>query len=295
MENKDKYVAVVGSINIDMTITSQRWPKPGETLIGDSREKFLGGKGANQAVAAARAGSNVKMIGCVGNDAEGFEALKNLEINGVDTTSCNTLDDNSTGLAVITVCMGDNTIIVLPGANSKVSVDHVTKHLSVLDQAEIVLLQLEIPISTVKFVVDYCYNHDIPVVLNPAPFHEMTRMLYEKISYLTPNEHEASLMFPEANNRKEIFNKFGNKLIMTLGDQGVAFMNNNAIKIVSGQPVEVIDSTGAGDTFNGYLAASLAQGLSIEESILLANKAAGISVTIKGAQKGMPYIRDIKI
>jgi len=293
MRRLNGYVAIVGSINMDLVVTSPRWPKPGETLLGGSRANFFGGKGANQAVAASRAGAEVRMIGCVGDDADGTAALENLRKNGVDTQGCTRLKDSATGLAVITVSKGDNTIIVVPGANRRVSVDYVSRHLDILDGAAVVLMQLEIPIETVRFVLEYCSRNKIPVVLNPAPYHDSVQELQKTAAYITPNEHEASLMFPEAKSQEEMFRAAGSRLVMTLGKHGAAYMKEGEIKVVPEYPAEVVDTTGAGDTFNGVLAASLSRELSLDDAVKAANKAAGMSVSVHGAQEGMPYLEDI--
>lgn len=289
----DVYVAVVGSINMDLVVSSERWPKPGETLLGSSRENFFGGKGANQAVAASRAGAYVRMIGCVGDDSDGTAVLDNLSNNGVDITSCARLKDSTTGLAVITVCQGDNTIIVVPGANSLLSPDYLKTQLDVIRKASVVLLQMEIPLESVLFTAKFCKEHGVPLILNPAPYNDAARDIIQSAAYITPNEHEAALLFPDKKTLDQQFEEAGERLIMTLGSQGAAYYCDGAIHQVPAEGDLVVDTTGAGDTFNGVLAACFSRGMLLDDAVRYANRASGLSVQKKGAQEGMPYLETV--
>ena len=188
-------LAVVGSINMDMTVTAERIPLKGETLRGDSLHYIPGGKGANQAVAMAKLGAKVEMFGCVGDDANGTRLLENFKKVGVETGHIKVLEGVPTGIAMITVGENDNTIIVVPGANGKVDRDYIDRIKEELKTFDMVVLQQEIPLDTVYYVVDFCYDNQIPVVLNPAPASNVPLEVIEKVTYVTPNEHEAVLIF----------------------------------------------------------------------------------------------------
>ena len=190
-------LAVVGSINMDMTVTAERIPLKGETLRGDSLHYIPGGKGANQAVAMAKLGAKVEMFGCVGDDANGTRLLENFKKVGVETGHIKVLEGVPTGIAMITVGENDNTIIVVPGANGKVDRDYIDRIKEELKTFDMVVLQQEIPLDTVYYVVDFCYDNQIPVVLNPAPASNVPLEVIEKVTYVTPNEHEAVLIFGE--------------------------------------------------------------------------------------------------
>ena len=175
-------LAVVGSINMDMTVTAERIPLKGETLRGDSLHYIPGGKGANQAVAMAKLGAKVEMFGCVGDDANGTRLLENFKKVGVETGHIKVLEGVPTGIAMITVGENDNTIIVVPGANGKVDRDYIDRIKEELKTFDMVVLQQEIPLDTVYYVVDFCYDNQIPVVLNPAPASNVPLEVIEKVT-----------------------------------------------------------------------------------------------------------------
>lgn len=279
-------VLVIGSINADQVVVTDSVPKKGETVIGKTFTVVPGGKGANQAVAASRLGSKTDFIGCVGNDSNGDFLLDNFKKNNISTDGVKRVDTN-TGVACITVNDNDNSIIVVPGANFFVNIHMIEENIQRIKSAKIVLLQLEIPKDTVEFIIDICYENNIKVLLNPAPFLELKRSTIDKVTYLTPNETEAKLLFG-TDNYEELVKRYPNKLIITLGDKGAIF--NDGIKnvIVPAREVEVVDTTGAGDTFNGAFASRIISGFSVLESIIYANKAASIKITKLGAQDGMP-------
>ncbi|GEM01086.1 ribokinase [Halolactibacillus halophilus] len=274
---KQKQVTVIGSINLDMVTTSDRIPHQGETMMGTGFNTVPGGKGANQAVAAARLGADVTMIGCVGDDPFGKVLIENLQREGVLTDYVEPVTDVPSGVATILVSDGDNRIIVTPGANDYVTPTYVEKYLDVIDQSNIVVLQLEIPLKTIEYVTGYCYRHNIPVILNPAPIQEVPDDVLKQVTYVTPNETEVTSL----DVGKE-------KLIVTEGKQGVRYFQNGKVQHVPGFNVTVEDTTGAGDTFNGALAVYLAENHSLKEAIIFANAAAALSVRKFGAQGGMP-------
>ena len=258
-------LAVVGSINMDMTVTAERIPLKGETLRGDSLHYIPGGKGANQAVAMAKLGAKVEMFGCVGDDANGTRLLENFKKVGVETGHIKVLEGVPTGIAMITVGENDNTIIVVPGANGKVDRDYIDRIKEELKIFDMVVLQQEIPLDTVYYVVDFCYDNQIPVVLNPAPASNVPLEVIEKVTYVTPNEHEAVLIFGEEYSTEDLLREYPEKLIITQGSRGViTCLKNGEILSVPARKANVADTTGAGDTLNGAFALQRAKGADMD-------------------------------
>lgn len=288
-------LAVVGSINVDMTVTAERIPLKGETLRGDSIRYIPGGKGANQAVAMAKLGAEVEMFGCVGDDENGQRMLNNLKQVGVKTEHIKVVEKEPTGIAMITVGDNDNTIVVVPGANARVDkayVDEVKEYLSACDM---IVLQHEIPLETVHYVVEFCAEHQIPVVLNPAPAAAVPMEIIEKVTYLTPNEHEAVLIFGDQMSTEEILKKYPEKLIITQGSRGVSTcLKSGEILTVPARPAKVADTTGAGDTLNGAFSVQRAAGADMEQALIYANTAASLSTEKFGAQSGMPTAEEVE-
>ena len=288
-------LAVVGSINMDMTVTAQRIPGKGETLLGESVSYIPGGKGANQAVAMAKLGAQVEMFGCVGDDSAGERMLANLWEQGVETARIKRIAGVPTGVALITVAENDNTIVVVPGANAKVDVAYVKEIQEQLVQQDIVVLQQEIPLETVYYVVRFCHEHHIPVLLNPAPATSVPADIIEKVTWLTPNEHEAVLIFGKERSVEDILKAYPGKLVITQGSKGVSTWTvQKGMCTVPSRKSNVVDTTGAGDTLNGAFAVRMAAGDSIEEALLYANVAAGLSVEKFGAQSGMPTAAEVE-
>lgn len=287
-------VMVIGSINLDQVVITKNVPALGETLMGIDYKAVPGGKGANQAIAASRLGAHVSFVGCVGDDANGTFLIDNFVKNNVDISSIIKRKDVPTGIAAIRVCQGQNSIIVVPGANFTADKDLIDQHLNKILQAKIVLLQLEIPYETVKYIVDVCYQHHIPVILNPAPAHKLDMDIINKVTYLTPNEHEAEMIFG-SDDYEALVAKYPNKLIITLGDKGAIFNDDYKTVKVEAYQVPVVDTTGAGDTFNGALAVKLISGSSIVDSIKFANKASAFKIQKTGAQTGMPTKKEMEL
>jgi len=286
MMDKPK-VTVIGSINMDMVTTTSRIPEKGETLIGEGFKMVPGGKGANQAVAAARLGADVTLIGRVGDDHFGEILTEQLVKEGVSVTGVEPVTDESSGVATILLAEQDNRIMVTPGANNHVIPKYVTDYISIIKQSDIVLLQLEIPLQTIEYVTGYCKREGIPVILNPAPAQLLSDSLLSNVSHVTPNETEALQI-------TENIAGFEDKMIVTLGEAGVRYMLDQTEVIVPGFPVDPIDTTGAGDTFNGALAVALAKGEEMEQAISYANAAAALSVLHFGAQGGMPNAASVE-
>ncbi len=283
---------VVGSINVDLVFTSEIRPKAGETVMGSTFSTIPGGKGANQAVAASKLGASSCMVGCIGNDQNGEFSINNLNLMNVDTSCIKKTDNAPTGVANIVVAENDNSIIVIAGANYEITKEDIDNCKDVILSADIVLLQLEIPLDVVEYTANLCRKNNVKVLLNPAPAVELPKTLIENATYITPNEHELNIILGKQNNVDETIKMYPNKIIVTMGSKGVKYFDGREMKIVSSYNVEVVDTTGAGDTFCGGLAAALVRGESLEESIKFANKAAAISITKLGAQSGMPTLEE---
>lgn len=289
-----KKLAVVGSINIDQTVTAERIPLKGETLPGVNLRYIPGGKGANQAVAMAKLGAQVEMFGCVGDDENGRKMVENLSANGVETGHIKVAAGVPTGIAIITVGDHDNTIIVVEGANGLVDRAYIDSIKDVLLGYDMVALQHEIPLDTVHYVVDLCAEHDIPVLLNPAPAAEVPMDIIEKVTYLTPNEHEAVLIFGRERSTEELLKAYPEKLIITQGSRGVSVgLAGGQVLNVPARKAEVVDTTGAGDTLNGAFCVKVVQGCGIVEALQYANAASSLSIGKFGAQSGMPTAEEL--
>lgn len=286
-------VTVIGSSSMDLVVTSNIRPGAGETVLGESFKTVPGGKGANQAVAAARLGADVSMIGCVGEDHYGKAILENFKSNGVSVENMKPVTGSDSGTAHIILAEGDNSIVVVKGANDCITPDYVEKAKEKIKEADIVLIQQEIPEETVEYVAQLCQELKVPLLLNPAPARPLKAEVIEQVSYITPNEHEAALLF-EGKEKEEVLKQYPNKLFITEGKQGVRYFNGEKEVLVPSYQVETIDTTGAGDTFNAALAVALAEGMGFEKGIQFANRAASLSVTKFGAQGGMPTRKEVE-
>jgi len=288
-------IAVVGSLNIDMTVTAPRIPAKGETILGHALHFIPGGKGANQAVALGRLGADVTMYGCVGDDDFGRQVVANLEAQSVDAKPVKVLPNQTTGIALITVGDNDNSIVVVPGANWAVDKDYIDSVKVDLMKADLVILQLEIPLATVAYVIDLCDQANIDVILNPAPAQRLPEDLIAKVRYITPNEHEAAIVFESSEDYKQLLSRYPDQLIITQGSAGVSIADTEGnIHTIPASPAKVVDTTGAGDTFNGAFAFALANQQPVLEALKFANTAAGLSTEKFGAQGGMPTLDQVK-
>jgi ribokinase len=284
-------ITVIGSINMDIAIKTDIFPKQGETVLGNLFTTIPGGKGANQAVAAARLGSQVQMIGAVGKDSFGQELYTNLKNENIQVDSI-VKTDSYTGIANILLHDQDNRIIVVPGANFDVTKDVVDANLESIKKSKLVMMQLEIPVETIEYVLDVCQRLEIPVLLNPAPAANFKREWIDKVTFLTPNETECEVMFGA--NYETVLKHYPNKIIVTLGGDGAAYHNGSQIVRIAGFKTTAIDTTGAGDTFNGAFAHAYTTGSSIDAAVYFANIGASISVEKFGAQGGMPSLNEVK-
>ena len=284
-----RHIVVVGSLNMDLVTQADRFATPGETLLGQHFNTFMGGKGANQAVAAARLGAKVSLIGAVGDDAFGAELLQGLRHEGVHHDAVVVLPHHHTGIASITVADADNHIIVVAGANHALTPAHILAQADTIRAADVVLCQLEIPLATVHTVAQLCHEAQVPFMLNPAPAQPLPDSLWPYINYLTPNEHELDLIsqVPNTADMAERLSALPTTVVMTHGKRGAYYLNDQHQAVL--QPsfaVHAIDSTGAGDTFNAAFAVYLDQG--VADAVRHACAAGAMAVTQLGAQAGMP-------
>lgn len=283
-------ITVIGSINMDLVVQMDVFPKQGETVLGNLFTTVPGGKGANQAVAAARLGSQVKMLGAVGSDSFGTELRANLNEENINTSLVmNT--NGATGIANILLHESDNRIIVVPGANSKVTPEVIASAKTIIENSQLVVMQLEIPVETIEYSLKLCKELQVPVLFNPAPAANFNTKWMPYIDYLTPNETECELLF--GNDIEAALEKYPNQLIVTLGDNGARYFDGERHVHVKGYKTTAVDTTGAGDTFNGAFAHAVTNGQSIEEAVSFANIAASLSVEKFGAQGGMPKLEEV--
>lgn len=278
---------------MDLVVTSSRRPGAGETVLGDSFKTVPGGKGANQAVAAARLGAEVAMIGRVGDDAFGKDILENFRANAVNTQNVKPVTHLESGTAHIILAEGDNSIVVVEAANREVTPAYVDEAAEVIRDADIVLIQQEIPEETVVHVSTLCAEFGTPLLLNPAPARTLPQEVIDNAAYITPNEHEAEILF-QGMSPAQALRQYPNKLFITEGSKGVRYFDGTEEILVPTYKVEAIDTTGAGDTFNAAFAVALAEGKALQESIRFANRAASLSVTKFGAQGGMPTRNEVE-
>ncbi len=287
-------IAVVGSINMDMTVTAERIPGKGETLRGDDIRLIPGGKGANQAVAMAKLGAEVEMFGCVGSDNNGRILLQNLSQAGVETRHIKISDQSPTGIALITVAENDNTIIVVPGANGEVNRTYIDEIKPYLEAYDMVVLQYEIPLETIAYVIDFCAEKKIQTTFNPAPAAELPVGLIDKVTYCTPNEHEALRIFGDEQPIGQLLKRYPEKMIVTQGAKGVSVcLKSGEILSVPARPADVVDTTGAGDTLNGTFCVRMTAGDDPKTALFYANIAASLSTEKFGAQAGMPTAEEV--
>ena len=287
-------VLVVGSINMDLVVETRQFPRLGETLFAQRFATYPGGKGANQAVAAARLGAKVTMIGRVGNDAFGRQMRTTLAAEGIDARWVGVSESAATGVAAITVCEGENAILVVPGANDELSPQHLAAAEQAFVDADLVLAQLEVPMATVEAAAALAGAHGKPFILNPAPAVLLPTDLLGKVALLTPNEHELAVaLHGEPESWKPLLRTLPGKVVMTKGREGAYFADaSGALQHQPSYPVRAVDSTGAGDTFNGAIAAYWDLGLAAAARYACA--AAAIKVSKAGAQAGMPTRAEVE-
>ncbi len=287
-----KNVLVIGSLNADLVIYTNKIPKPGETIKGEKFEINCGGKGANQAIAVSKLGGKVKMLGCVGNDANGEMLINHCRSYGVDISGVKVCECN-TGVAVITVSNGDNSIILDGGANSLVTEQLIDQNIELFKWADYCLFQFEIPIRTVMHGARLAKSLGKTVIINPAPMCEFPRELLKYTDIITPNETECMTMLGREVTDykqaiKEIVDMGVKTVIITLGSNGCVYNDGDHIKSRDVVKSNVVDTTAAGDTFVAAVINSLAQGKNINEAVDFATYASSITVSRPGASKSIP-------
>jgi ribokinase len=299
-----KPIVVVGSINLDLVVGADRIPQVGETIIGNTFSTFYGGKGANQAVAAAKLGYSVSMVGNVGSDAFGTQLRNGLAEACVDTTYVNAVEGAS-GLALITTGRrGENNIVVVPGANGHLTPELLEKAAPLLERAGFFLAQLEIPLETVDYLAQFAERHNIPLMLDPAPARELSGKLLRRVSWITPNETETQeLLKTDIEDRDQDYYAAADRLLacgvtnvlLKLGSRGCVIAQGNLPKEhVPAFPVSAVDTTAAGDAFNAGFAVGLMRGLTVARCAIFASAVAAISVTRPGAQPSMPTGHEVE-
>jgi len=299
MMEKKPTIVVVGSLNMDIVVEADRPPLMGETVSGTQAHFIPGGKGANQAVAAARLGARTHMIGAVGDDAFGGELMAAMQKEGIATDSIKRVADVPTGIASILLSQGDNSIVVVAGANAHTLPEDIDRHLAILEAADAVLLQLEIPLETVVYTAQQAKRLGKTVILNPAPARALPDELLQLIDVLIPNESELYLLAGTPEGELELamqalLAKGVGCVVTTLGAAGAAYLQpGDPLGRVPGRKVKVVDTTGAGDSFNAGFAYALAGGNSVPEAIHFATRVAALAVTKLGAQQGMPTLREV--
>jgi ribokinase len=285
---KEPTITVIGSINMDLVVSVERRPEKGETIKGNMFTTMPGGKGANQAVSAARLGAMVNMIGMVGEDEFGKELKSKLQKEKINVEGVESKAGLSTGVAVITLADNDNSIVIISGANAAVTPDYISKHEDLIANSDIVLTQLEIPLETVEKAAEICQKHNIPFILNPAPAQDLPDSLLNLVTFLTPNQIEWESI--KANN-KEIKKE---QLIVTRGEEGVTFFDAKQEQSIPAYSVKPVDTTGAGDTFNGAFTYAIAKKENLHVACEFGSAAAALSITKTGAQTGMPTKEEIE-
>ena len=297
-----KKICIIGSIGYDLTTYMYQFPKAGETIVGKKFIQNPGGKGDNQAIAAARAGGDVTFIGAVGDDNYGELLKKSLEANKVKT-HLKIVPNMSSQIATILIDeTGENRIVIVPGANNFVDKKQIDNNFDIIKECDIILMQLEIPMETVEYVVDKFYELNKILILNPAPGAQLSDNIIKKCTYLTPNENEIGLItkmpYDTIDNiklaAKSLIDKGAQNVLVTLGEKGAYLKNKNEDIIIPTMKVKAVDTTGAGDCFNGVFAMYLALGKSVIESIKYANVASSISVTRPGTVPSLPYKEEVE-
>ena len=281
-------VVVVGSINMDLVTLAPRFAGPGETVLGERFLTVPGGKGANQAVAAARLGAEVTLIGALGDDALGEQLREGLAREGIALDHVSRIDDCGSGTASITVAGGENEIIVVPAANARVTPAQVEAAGDAIARADAVLVQMEIPLESVEATLRLGHRLGVPVILNPAPAQKLPTEWLKLARYVTPNQHELAILLGAdgAQDFRTLMRQAPGPVVLTRGGEGAWYREDGEPMHQSGFAVDVVDTTGAGDTFNGALAVFLHEGL--PQAVRKACAAAALSVTRLGAQGGMP-------
>lgn len=296
-----KNICVIGSLNMDLVVNVDTMPKPGQTLLGGNFKEVPGGKGANQAVAMARLEGNISMIGKVGNDSFGKTLIEALNDDNVNTNHVH-IANCSTGVAFITVDKNaQNAIVVAPGANFQLNKDDIDKNIDCIKNSDIVVIQLETPLETVKYALQVAKDLNKYTILNPAPAVKLDDEIIKNVDLLTPNETELEIISEiKIENEDDIIKaaskvieKGVKELIVTLGSKGSLYINEERSFFKSAYKVEAVDTTAAGDSFTGALAVALSNNKTMEEAMDFASKVGALSVMKEGAQSSLPTLKDV--
>ena len=297
-----KNICVIGSLNMDLVVNVDTMPKPGQTIIGSNFKEVPGGKGANQAVAMARLNGNVSMIGKVGEDGFGQTLINSLKNDKVDTTYIQT-SKGATGVALITVDKNaQNSIVVSPAANIQVKEDDIDNNIEAIKNSDIVVLQLETPLNTIKYALNKAKELNKYTILNPAPAVKLDDEIIKIVDLLTPNETELEIISGVSIETEEDIQKAAQimiekgvkELIVTLGSKGSLYINKEKSMFKKAYKVEAVDTTAAGDSYTGALAVALSQDKNIEDAMDFASKVGALSVLKEGAQSSLPTLEDVK-
>ncbi|MCW1974878.1 UNVERIFIED_ORG: ribokinase [Pantoea agglomerans] len=300
--SKNAKLAVLGSINADHILNLAHFPRPGETVIGQKYQIAFGGKGANQAVAAGRAGANIAFIACVGADDIGERICQQLAQDNIDTHPVEAVEGESTGVAMIFVNgEGENNIGIYSGANAALTPQYVERHQQIIAQADALLMQLESPLDSVLAAATLARQHQTRVILNPAPATKLSDDLLALIDIITPNETEAEILTGIAVNNDddaaraaaELHEKGIATVLITLGRRGVWLSENGKGQRIAGFEVNAVDTIAAGDTFNGAFITARLEGKAMHDAVRFAHAAAAIAVTRSGAQPSVPWRAEI--
>lgn len=296
-----KNICVIGSLNMDLVVNVDAMPKPGQTIIGSNFKEVPGGKGANQAVAMARLNGNVSMIGKVGEDGFGQTLINSLKNDKVDTTYIQTTK-GSTGVALITVDKNaQNSIVVSPGANFEVKEEDIDNNIKAIENSDIVVLQLETPLNTIKYALNKAKELNKYTILNPAPAVKLDDEIIKNVDLLTPNETELEIISGVSIETEEDIQKAAQimiekgvkELIVTLGSKGSLYINKEKSMFKKAYKVEAVDTTAAGDSYTGALAVALSQDKGIEDAMDFASKVGALSVLKEGTQSSLPTLEDV--
>ena len=289
-------IVVIGSMNMDYILKTTDLPKKGETIHANDFKTAIGGKGANQAFAAKKLGADVVMIGAVGKDENGSKIINKMNQEGIDVSRIERVDTN-TGNAIITVDKkGDNTIVVYSGANSSLSKEIIDRNEDIIKNADFVIFQLEIPIEVVEYGISVAKKHNRKIILNPAPSKPLSEEILKNVDILTPNETELQNISGENDLKtgaKKLLIAGAKEIIVTLGEKGSYYLSNE--KEINAQAIEVnaIDTTAAGDSFNGALAVALGEGKDIKYALEFANVVGALTTTKLGAESSLPYREEV--
>lgn len=298
-----KKIVVIGSLNMDCVIELPHMPRAGETISGRSISHIPGGKGANQAYAAGILGGNVKMIGAVGDDSFGKKLKDSLDCAGVDTSSVSVIPDETTGQAFITVDdQGENAIVIISGANGRIQKEMIQQYRSRIEESDIVIMQLEIPLETVCYIKNLAVELGKTVILDPAPaVRKLPDGFLEGVDYIKPNETELEILTgTKLNTREELvkgarylLSKGVKHVIVSLGEKGCLLVSEAEETFFPAKKVKAVDTTAAGDSFTAAFALALSEGKSCHEAIQFGQKVSAVAVTRKGAQTSIPTREEI--